>query len=169
MSAERADPHQLAVQLLEYLRKLQHDRGAMADLRRALNPAQRYRAWPLLARVGGIGDPRYETVAGLFACHPEQTHTGNFGTTCRTLSRDHGTFEGRFRRLLGCSRRDDLYSHIRPIVLAAKAKSIPVNYEQLFADLSYWGEAVKARWAAEFWGAPEAAETTAPTVMEVTA
>lgn len=167
MSAERTDPHKLAAQLLKYLRQLQHDRGAMADLRRAINSTQRHRAWPLLARVGGIGDQRYETVAGLFAYHPEESRTGNFGTTCRKLSGTYSTFEGRFLRLLACSHRDDVYSHIRPVVLAAKAKSIAVNYEQLFADLSYWGETVKAQWAAEFWGAPEPKETTVPAAVEV--
>ncbi len=165
MNAKQTDPKELAAQLLRYLRQLQRDRGAMAELRRALNPAQRHRAWPLLARIGGIGDRRYETVAGLFAYHPEETGAGNLGTTCRKLSGDHRTFEGRFRRLLACG-RDDIYDHIRPVVLAAKA---PMNYEQLFADLSYWGETVKARWAAEFWGAPEGEETTAPATTETAA
>lgn len=160
MSAKHADPNELAAQLLRYLRQLQHDRGAMAELRRALTPAQRHRAWPLLARVGGIGDVRYEAVAGLFARHPEETHAGNLGTTCRKLSADHGTFEGRFRRLLACSRCDEVSDHIRPVVLAAKAKGVRVNYEQLFIDLSYWGETVKARWAAEFWGVPDAEAAT---------
>ena len=70
MSDNQPDPKETAVVLLAYLRQLKNDRGAMADLRRALNPAQRHRAWPLLARVGGIGNPRIEAVAGLFAYHP---------------------------------------------------------------------------------------------------
>lgn len=162
MTTQQPNPKERAAWLLNYLRQLKEDRGAMADLRRALNPVQRHRAWPLLARFGGIDDPRYETVAGLFAYHPDETSSGNLGTTCRRLSGDHNTFEGRFRRLLACD-RNDICEHIRPVVLAARAKGIPVNYEQLFADLFYWSDAVKARWAAEFWGAPPAEDLPAPT------
>jgi len=92
----------------------------------------------------------------------DETSSGNLGTTCRRLSGDHNTFEGRFRRLLACD-RNDICEHIRPVVLAARAKDIPVNYERLFADLFYWSDAVKARWAAEFWGAPPAEDHPAPT------
>ncbi len=33
-----------------------------------------------------------------------------------------------------------------------------MNYEQLFTDLSYWGDRVKTEWAQEYWGAPETQE-----------
>lgn len=153
MSSNQSDPKETAAKLLAYLRRLRNDRAAMADLRCALNPARRARAWPLLARVGGIGRPIYETIAGLFAYHPEETNAGNFGTTCRRLAGENNSFEGRFKRLLSCD-RDEICERLRPIVLAAKAKGIPVNYEKLFADLCYWGDNVKAQWAREFWGAP---------------
>jgi len=70
MSANQLDPRETAARLLAYLRQLKNDRGAMADLRCALSPARLPRAWPLLARVGGIGNPLIEAVAGLFAYHP---------------------------------------------------------------------------------------------------
>ncbi|MCS6805131.1 MAG: type I-E CRISPR-associated protein Cse2/CasB [Acidobacteriota bacterium] len=165
MNTKQTDPQELAAQFLKYLRQLKNDRGAMADLRRALNPAQRHRAWPLLARFGGIGNARYETVAGLFAHHPEETNAGNLGTTCRQLGAEHNTFEGRFRRLLACD-REEICDHIRPVVFVAKSKGVPVNYEQLFVDLWYWSDAVKVRWAAEFWGAPASEETGAPAITE---
>ncbi len=76
MSDNQPDPKETAARLLAYLRQLKNDRGAMADLRCALSPAQLPRAWPLLARVGGIGNPRIEAVAGLFAYHPDETHSG---------------------------------------------------------------------------------------------
>lgn len=151
MNVSQRDPREAAAGLLAHLRRLKNDRGAIADLRRALTPAQRHRAWPLLARFGVIGEPRVETVAGLFAHHPVETMAGNLGTTCKQLSGEHNTFEGRFRRLLSCD-RDDICAHLRPIVFAAANKDIPINYEQLFIDLSYWSDAVKARWATEFWG-----------------
>jgi len=153
MTTSLADPKEAASKLMAYLRTLRNDRGAMADLRCALVPARRARAWPLLARVGGIERPAYEAVAGWFGYHPDESRTGNLGATCRALAAGNSTFDGRFRRLLACD-REDVIKLIRPVILAARAKEIPVNYEELFADLCYWGDRVKARWAKEFWGAP---------------
>ena len=62
MSANQADPKEAAARLLAYLRQRKNDRGAMADLRCALNPTKLPRAWPLLARVGGIGNPRISVI-----------------------------------------------------------------------------------------------------------
>ncbi len=160
MSTNQPDPKESAAKVLAYLRQLRNDRGAMADLRCAVNPARRARAWPLLARVGGIDRPIHETVAGLFAHHPDETHTGNIGTTCRRLAAENNSFDGRFRRLLTCD-RDEIGERLRPVILAAKAKGIPVNYEQLFVDLCWW-ESAKARWAREYWGAPVEPEEVAP-------
>ena len=167
MSASQSDPRALAKHLLEYLRALKKDRGAMADLRCALSPAKIARAWPLLGRVGGIGNVRVETVSGLFAYHPEEAGTGNLGTTCRRLAMENSTFDGRFRRLLGCD-REEICDRLRPVVLAAKAKGIAVNYEQLFIDLYYWGDNVKSRWAREYWENPEVEAAVSVTQPEVT-
>jgi len=157
MSAKQADPREDAARLLAHLRQVKNDRGAMADLRCALNPARRARAWPLLARVGGVDRPIYETVAGLFAYYPEETRAGNLGTTCRRLAAENQSYDARFRRLLSCD-REEICERLRPIILAAKAKDVRINYEQLFADLHYWGEKVKARWAREYWEALEGEE-----------
>ncbi|MCZ2079103.1 MAG: type I-E CRISPR-associated protein Cse2/CasB [Bryobacteraceae bacterium] len=167
MRGTRQEPGEEAKKLLRYLRELKNDRGAMADLRCALSPAKLPRAWPLLARVGGIGDRTVETVAGLFAYHPDETGTGNFGTTCQILFSENPSFEGRFRRLLSCADRAELCERLRPVVLAAKAKDVKVNYELLLVDLRYWGDMVKARWAREFWGANEEEDSFA--VPEATA
>jgi CRISPR system Cascade subunit CasB len=168
MSNDRTDPKKAAARLLAYLRQLKNDGGAMANLRCALNPAKIPRAWPLLARVGGIGNPSIETVAGLFAYHPDETQTGNFGTTCRRLAAENNSFDGRFRRLLACD-REEICDRLRPVILAAKAKGIPINYEELYANLCYWGDNVKARWAREYWGVPEGEESAALVSAEVTA
>jgi CRISPR system Cascade subunit CasB len=167
MSTDPFDPKEAAAQLLVYLRRLRNDRGAMADLRCALSPSKLPRAWPLLARVGGIGNPRIEAVAGLFAYHPEETHTGNIGTTCRRLAGENNSFDARFRRLLSCD-RDEICERLRPVIFAAKPKGIQVNYEELYADLCYWGDNVKARWAREYWGAPEAEEPASLATSEAT-
>ena len=163
----RSDPKTEATRLVEYLRRLKNDRGAMADLRCALNPSKLPRAWPLLARAGGIGNPHVEAVAGFFGYHPDETHTGNIGTTCRRLAAENNSFDARFRRLLSCD-RDEIGDRLRPVILAARAKLVPVNYEELYADLCYWGDNVKARWAREYWGAPETEEPV-PVVASETA
>ena len=166
MSSNQSSPNDSGTRLLAYLRQLETNRGAMADLRCALSPAKIARAWPLLARVGGIGNPRVETVAGLFAYHPQVTNSGNLGTTCRLLAVDSNTFDGRFRRLLSCD-RDEICERLRPVVLAAKARGIPVNYERLFSDLHFWSDQIKASWAREYWGAPESEDSTEPAIAEV--
>lgn len=160
MITARSDPREAGAILLAYLRRLKNDRGAMADLRCVLNPTQRPRAWPRLGHLGGVGNQRIETVAGLFAYHPDETQHGNLGTTCRRLAAESNSFDGRFRRLLSCD-RDEICERLRPVILAAKARGIPINYEELFADLSYWGDSVKARWAREYWGVPQVEETVA--------
>lgn len=162
MSANRSAPKETATKLLAYLHGLKEDRGAMADLRCALSPARLPRAWPLLARVGGVGNSRIETVAGLFAYHPVETDQGNMGKTCYLLFGASDKNDTRMRRLLSCD-YGEICQRLRPVILAARAKGIPVNYEELFADLCYWGDTVKARWAREYWGAVEGeGSATAP-------
>jgi len=165
MGVSQPDPKETATRLLEYLRRLKNDRGAMADLRCALSPGKLPRAWPLLARVGGIGKPRVETIAGLFAYHPKDTHTGNLGTTCLLLKGQNKSFDARFHRLLACH-RDEICERLRPVILAARARGIAVNYEQLFTDLSYWSNKVRERWAQEYWGAPASEELAMPAALE---
>jgi CRISPR system Cascade subunit CasB len=166
MNAHQLDLKEAAARLMAHLRQLKDDRGAMAALRCALNPAKLPRAWPLLERVGGIGNPRIETIAGLFAYHPEETPTGNLGKTCRRLRVTTEWFDARFGRLLACD-RDQICERLRPVILAAKAKVIPINYAELFTDLHYWGSNVKARWAREYWGVPEAEEPAEVTASEI--
>lgn len=160
-----SDPKTEAKRLLDYLRPLKNDRGAMADLRCALSPGKRARAWPLLAPVGGVGNRLIETVAGLFAWHPEETHDGNLGNTCKRLREEHESFDARFRRFLSCG-REEIYDRLRPVILAARPRGIPLNYEQLYVDLWYWGDRVKERWAREYWGAPQPEERLMPTQEE---
>jgi len=154
MSANQLDPKETATRLLAFLRRLKNDRGAMAALRCALSPSKLPRAWPLLAQVGGIGNSRIETTAGLFSYHPVETPTGNLGKTCRRLRVTNEWIDARFHRLLACD-RDQICERLRPLILAAKSKGIPINYEELFVDLHYWNSNVKARWALAYWGAPE--------------
>jgi CRISPR system Cascade subunit CasB len=157
MNTERSSPDR-AAQILVYLRSLSEDRGAMANLRCALVPSRRYRAWPLLARVGGIDNNAIETVAGLFAFHPVDRPVGNFGATCRLIAdqsrREDGTstFDPRFTRLLSCSQAE-LCLRLRTVAFAAKAREIPVNYEELLRNLFGWDtyDWIRIRWAQAYW------------------
>ena len=158
-------PPERAAAILALVRSLQRDRGAMSTLRCALAPARRHRAWPLLARIGGIDDPVAETIAGCYAYHPEETREGNFGDTCRALAGQHNSFDTRFRRLLACD-REQLCERIRPVVLAAKSKGIRVNYESLGADLLWWGDRVRTRWAQAYWGGAATDESSTPAKTE---
>ncbi len=150
-------PPERAAAIMALVRSLQRDRGAMSNLRCAMSPARRHRAWPLLARIGGIDDPVAETIAGCYAYHPDETRQGNFGDTCRALAGAHNSFDARFRRLLACD-REELCERIRPVILAAKSKGISVNYETLGADLLWWGDRVRTRWAQAYWGGGVATE-----------
>ena len=160
-------PPERAAATMKVLRALRNDRGAMSNLRCALVPARRHRAWPLLARVGGIDDPVIEAVAGCYAFHPEETSDGNLGDTCRRLAGTHTSFDARFRRLLACD-RNELCERIRPIVLAAKSKGIPVNFETLIADILWWGDRVRTRWAQAYWRGAQAEDATVPAATEAT-
>jgi len=168
MSGNEPDPKETAARLLDYLRQLKNDGDAMAALRCVLSPSKLPRAWPLLAPVGGIGNPRIETIAGLFAFHPDEASAGNLGKTCRRLRATNEWFDARFRRLLGCD-REEICERLRPVLLAAKAKGIPINYKELFVDLHYWNSHVKVRWAREYWGAPEGEGWAALADSETTA
>lgn len=161
MNNNSFDPPEAGAKLLSFLRGLKNDRGAMASLRCAIKRAQRHRAWPLLGAVGGIGNARYETVAGLFAYHPDETTIGNLGTTCRRLSGEFNSFDGRFRRLLTCD-REEICERLAPVIFAARAKGVAVNYEKLFIDLCYWSDKVKERWAQEYWGGSEMERAETP-------
>lgn len=162
---------------LEKLRKEKNNRGVMADLRQGINPATAYRAWPHVVPSAGkafeFGTSRqiWLTVAAGFAMHKcpaavtdekAKKRVGNLGKTLRGLALGSGqkpselkTFDGRFRRFLACQSALEVCDHLPGVIRAAERKGIPIDFEQLFVDLTYWdkwGEQVKVRWARDFWG-----------------
>lgn len=153
--------------LLEQLRRIKakDDRGMMANLRCALVNGKKQRAWPALHRIQvQIEDEVKSLVAGLYATHPEEASHGNFGTTCKQLdakpdsgAKDEGKvspIERRFQHLLAAEAGEELFSRVVRLALMAKAKGVPVNYEQLIEDLEprRW-ESVRRKWASAFWDA----------------
>jgi len=152
-----------ARRFLDYLESRREDRGMMADLRRGLSEATSDRAWPYIAAWCDITNDRlryiYTTVAAAYAANPEPTDKGNMGYLLRRIAMGTGTgedalktFDGRFRRLLSCDTVQELCAHLRGVIKAAAQRGIPVNFVNLFRDLRYWSDAVKRRWAAQYWG-----------------
>lgn len=148
--------------LLERLLKYKDNRGLMANLRCVLVDSKKHRAWPALNRLGIEIDkevPAY--VAGLYATHPEETSSGNFGSTCKTIELRRGDKRGddskltpterRFQQLLTAERGAELFDRVLRMVLMAKAQGVPVNYEQLETDLKFWTDRTKTEWATAFW------------------
>ncbi len=149
--------------LIEYLERCRDNRGRMAALRSLLNRNLRARGWRAIAPVNGIGDLTKETVAGLYAIHPlhESQENYTFGTACRklaTASSKQGEpreltetpFDRQFQQLL-ISDRESLCVRLVRVIRRMKAEKIPVNYANLAADLIYWGDSVRERWAQQYW------------------
>lgn len=154
--------------LLERLARFKDNRGMMANLRCILIRNKRHRAWPVLHRLGvNVEDDISAFVAGLYATHPEASSNGNFGETCRAIERQRQDKSGddnkltpterRFQHLLSAETGDELRQRVLRMVLMAKSKGVPVNYEQLLLDLKrwQWTDSTKTKWAASYW-APNA-------------
>lgn len=148
--------------LLERLRRHKDNRGMMANLRCILVDSKKHRAWPALNRLGvQINNEIAAYVAGLYATHPEETAAGDFGQTCKAIEQRRGdrrdadnkltATERRFQHLLAAQRGDELHGRVLRMVLMAKAEGIPVNYEELEADLRKPNEWRKTKWATTFW------------------
>jgi CRISPR type I-E-associated protein CasB/Cse2 len=171
MSEPKRTPKELAAHFIGGLRRLRHDRGKIAALRRGLidNPRLHVDAYPVVAGLGGdIGNPIFTAIAALYATHPEEATCRNFGETCRRIAMAHSgaieeSTEGRFRRLLASESTDDVTSQIRSWIRLAASKGVAVNYESLFADLWNWrfyAEDIRVQWARAFWQAGEVEEQT---------
>jgi CRISPR system Cascade subunit CasB len=147
--------------LIERLRKNKDNRGLMATLRCVLVAKKKHRAWPVLNRLGlAITDDDSAFVAGLYATHPEEITSGNFGTTCRKIELCRGEkrsddnkltpTERRFQHLLAAEKRE-LHSRVLRMVLMAKSQEVKINYEQLEIDLKFWSDRTKSEWGMAFW------------------
>jgi CRISPR system Cascade subunit CasB len=148
--------------LLERLRKYKDNRGMMANLRCILVDNKKHRAWPVLNRLGvEIDNDISAYVAGLFATHPEEISTGNFGSTCKAIEIRRGDkrsddskltpTERRFQHVLVAEKGGELHGRVLRMILMARSQAVPVNYEKLETDLKFWSDRTKTEWAASFW------------------
>lgn len=165
--------------------KLRDDRGTLALLRGALSDSEekQMRAWRVLARFGGIPqeDPHkaevIRTVAGLLAM-PKLSHSSSkkpFGHACLRLLGDEerknlhkaeepGPISRRMQHLLAAS-RSEVCARVRQLGRRLDKEESSLDFAQLYTDLLYWEDKVKARWALSFWGA-EAEEIEPSTKKE---
>lgn len=161
-----SDLNERASAFIADLKAHREDRGLMATLRRGFSETAADRTWPYLARWCNLEYDRertiYLTVAASFATNPESTANGNMGDTMRLLATGDGrgkegleTFETRFRRFLSCDTVFDVCDRIPTVIRTTHTKGIPVNHEELFKDLHYWGNRVQIRWASHYWGNPK--------------
>ena len=157
--------HPQVVPFFEYLKRYQLDCGALANLRGALSDARRANAWPLLGGFQGgvaIGKPAFEKVAALWAANNRiDADEGCLADTCRVLAGkydgksgkfEHDSYQARLKRILTCD-KDEIVVRVVPVVRAAQAKNIAVNYPRLLSDLLVWNDRVQVDWARAFWGA----------------
>jgi CRISPR type I-E-associated protein CasB/Cse2 len=154
-----------------------NDRGMLAALRAGLSEGTRHRAWPILASYCDLRHSEDLAIWGLVGAGcatlaPDglaRAGVGNIGATMRRLEAGGGhpdektleSFDGRFRRLLVCQEVTDLCDHLIPVLRAAKAKGVPIDFRKLYEDLRDWTASdVRLSWAAAYWGVPAGSEGT---------
>lgn len=174
----------LAAAFVGHLRHIyEHDRGAIAILRRSLGfaPGAYPPAYPLVERFVGAdrhsNDPfrlALYCVAGLFAQLPHHIEgrplAKAFGAVMR--DRDSASIEQRFIAMLSAD-AENLPQYLRQVITLLSAGNQGLDYAQLLRDLSRWlnpyaqeaRDQLRQRWARDFynaasWHAPAEAEST---------
>ncbi|MEN8232817.1 MAG: type I-E CRISPR-associated protein Cse2/CasB [Thermodesulfobacteriota bacterium] len=152
---------------IQYLKSMEADRGKLATLRKGLIDTQSQSTWPLLSRFINFDKPYQmkvlQTVAGLYAHHPQNTSSGNLGSTCfKLLDEDEkkkmaqgesGPISRNFQYVLAAN-GEELLPRVRRLGFRSKADEIPINYVQLTKDLLDWQykkDRIKLAWGKEFW------------------
>jgi CRISPR type I-E-associated protein CasB/Cse2 len=154
---------------VQYLQSMVGDRGRLATLRKGLIENQAQATWPLLSRFINFDRPyeikALQTVAGLFAHHPKNIGSGNFGSLCHQLldpdekqkiaQGESGPISRHFQYSLAAN-GEEIFPRVRRLALRAKRDEIPVNYIQLADDLLGWQmpyrkDRIKLAWGKAFW------------------
>jgi CRISPR system Cascade subunit CasB len=143
---------------------LDEDKAMGARLRRADNASTEFQAWEYFARFDvDLKDTcrvkAYATVsAALAQARPKRDGTFSFG---RSLAAIRDQPEGdnqnnpaavRFRRILSCRTTEEACDVLRPLLRLIAAKSSrPLCYAGLLHDLLHFGDAIRRRWAGDFY------------------
>lgn len=160
-------------------RGIPEDRGALAQLRGALadSTERQMRAWPVLARFGGIPTEDthkaevVRTVAGLLAMGrlKHSAGAGSFGSACRSLLGDDerkslykpeqtGPVARRMQHMLAAT-RDEICPRVAQLGRRIEKEGEKLDFVRLYEDLLRWSDSVKAHWANDFWSGAEQEET----------
>lgn len=146
------------------------DRAARAALRRGLGQPPGYAPEMLMHMARHVqGMPEWQErvayiVAALFALHPMNTENGNIGNHLGQLrGKNDEALERRFGVLLA-AHEEELEVYLRQAITMLKQKDVPVNWLQLFRDISAWGHPdgqarVRRAWANSFYRVETPAST----------
>lgn len=169
MTADKLD---FAAAFVGHLRQLhEHDKGAMAILRRSLgfDPGNYPPAYPFVERFVGADRHAHDpmrlalySVAALFGQHPhhveERSLAAAFGAVMR--HRESASIEHRFMALLSAD-AENLPQYLRQVVSLLSADSQGFDFAQLLRDLTRWlnpyaqdaRDQLRQRWARDFYNA----------------
>ncbi len=155
-----------ATSFLESLhRRITHDNGAKAALKRAISGEQRHLydvyslTLPYLAGIPNRQQDLWIFIASLSVYYPQTSRATeeerNFGQSCKRLASTTNSegAERRFRALLETS-LTDINSPLTALVRLMKSKEVRIDYPRLLVDLCQWEHSdqyIQDRWARTFW------------------
>lgn len=150
---------------VEYLYGLaeRQDRAALADLRRGLGQEigsviSMYRHVIPRAPQYRKAQDLYFLVAALFTMNTQRGPRESLGKSMSRIKNSSSgdksdSVDGRFNSLLAAD-LEDIPSYLRQVISLLNSKAVPVDWERLLRDLSYWDHPdrfVQLRWAQDFW------------------
>ena len=165
--------------LIKHLERLkEHDRGAIAALRRSLGfaPGSYVPAFQSMERFSARNDDKpwqrqalYLT-AGLYALHPKHAAGQSLAAVLARVmvERKSPSIEKRFLALLA-TEPEELPDHLRQVVSLLAADRAAIDYGELLGDLNVWlqprafeaRDRLRQRWATAFYRAVTPAEKAA--------
>jgi CRISPR system Cascade subunit CasB len=147
-----------------------NDRAVLAALRRGLGqppgavPAVLMQLAPHTQGMGLRYEETAYILAPLFALHPVNTGEGNMGDHLKRLrGKNDEALERRFGVLLS-AHEDELDVYLRQAVAMLRQQEIPINWRQLFYDVTGWNNPerrarIRRDWANQFFRRPALADT----------
>ena len=145
----------------ELISRCRSDTAFRAAMRRADNPRTAAFAWPHLVKWCDLGKEYERLPFALVAAavarelpeHDGDKDIGQLFRSCCTGPDDTEREQRRFRRLIGCDNAVELCEVLRPVLSYLQSK-VPgrICYAKVLADILYFGEKVKLRWADHFFG-----------------
>lgn len=143
------------------LSRCRSDTAFRAAMRRADNPRTAAFAWPHLVKWCDIGREYERLPFALVAAaiarelpeHDGDKDIGQLFRSCCASQDDMEREQRRFRRLIGCDNAVELCEVLRPVLSYLQGKAPGrIGYAKVLSDILYFGEKVKLRWAANFFG-----------------